>query len=580
MTPDTPSPILRRPPRSGSRPAIVARRARAWGTALLAATLVCSGGAPAAADPAVIPVPAAPRVAGESAEPGSLFGWGRNSECQASVQDGDSARCTPAAAAGGDTIVEVSGGWSASVARTAAGELVPLSTAANPIPDALLGLRYRSLSAGSQGILLGVTNDGQLVSHGLQDSEDHHILTAARALQHETFTQVEVGWMEAIALTESGEIRLLSANTPAYPVPAGATQHGPVRQVATDWGRALAIDGAGGLHIWPADRTSDADWFWEASWNQVPAEVAATPLVQVDAGDKHTIALAENGRVFVWGSDDRGQTAVPDAVRAARIVEIAAGRGFSLALSDAGELFAWGDNESYSGDELYGGPATVPSELSERVVTGIGAGAYTAYAITRPRVAAPVVTEDPADVTVTEGERARFTAAASGERVTARWETRPVGGDWEPAPQAGRALSSELRISVAELAVSGVEYRAVFTNEGGSVTTRAAVLTVVPWALPPAPGPNPDPEPVPEPAPEPTPGPGRVKPAEPGGGKPSSEQPGTSRSEDVALLARTGGTSLAPAALVVLVLLGGGLLATVGIPLLRARRERPAQRLQ
>ena len=484
---------------------------------------------------------------------------------------GDAAYCTPSAAAGGDAFVQVTGGWEAGVARTSAGELVVLNTQMFPVPDALLALRYREIAAGSLGIVLGITDEGRLVGHGMQEVEDHHILQAVRAVAHERFSQVDVGWEEAIALTESGEVHVLGGDSP---VPAAVALNGPASYVAAAPHTALAIDGAGGLHIWPAATRDDTDEWWAEESHRVPDEVAAASLVRVAGGMFHTVALSEEGRVFAWGANDKGQIAIPEAARAARIVDIAAGRDFSLALSDAGELFAWGDNDSWSHPDyvLYGGPATVPSELSERVVTGIGAGMFTAYAITRPRVAAPVVTEDPADVTLTEGERARFTAAASGERVTARWETRPVGGDWEPAPQAGRALSSELRIPVAELAASGVEYRAVFTNEGGSVTTRAAVLTVVPRALPPAPGPNPDPAPVPEPAPDPTPGPGRVNPAEPGGGKRSSEQPGTSRSEDVALLARTGGTSLAPAALVVLVLLGGGLLATVGIPLLRARR--------
>ena len=99
--------------------------------------------------------------------------------------------------------------------------------------------------------------------------------------------------------------------------------------------------------------------------------------------------------------------------------------------------------------------------------------------------AAPVVTQQPQDQTVTAGNTAVFSAAASGSPApTVQWESKPpAAGSFAPI---GGATSTVLTVVNPTVADSGTQYHAVFTNGSGSVTTNAATLTVN--ASPPAGG--------------------------------------------------------------------------------------------
>lgn len=105
-----------------------------------------------------------------------------------------------------------------------------------------------------------------------------------------------------------------------------------------------------------------------------------------------------------------------------------------------------------------------------------GANTYAATLTVTPPGTAPVITLNPDDQTVTEGQNVQFTAAASGTPTPmVQWQVN-TGGDWS---DISGATSTTLSFK-ALLADSGNQYRAVFTNSLGSATTAAATLTVNP----------------------------------------------------------------------------------------------------
>jgi hypothetical protein len=90
--------------------------------------------------------------------------------------------------------------------------------------------------------------------------------------------------------------------------------------------------------------------------------------------------------------------------------------------------------------------------------------------------APPKVTQNPASVTITEGDPVTFTAAASGEPTpSVQWQVSTDGG--VTFTNLAGATSTTLTFTTA-LTENGYEYRAVFTNRVGTATTSAAVLTV------------------------------------------------------------------------------------------------------
>ena len=90
---------------------------------------------------------------------------------------------------------------------------------------------------------------------------------------------------------------------------------------------------------------------------------------------------------------------------------------------------------------------------------------------------APTVTTNPANVTVTAGQTATFTAAANGNPTpTVRWQvSNDIGKTWT---DISGASSTTLTLSNVPSSLDGNEYRAVFNNSLGSAATNAATLTV------------------------------------------------------------------------------------------------------
>ncbi len=90
---------------------------------------------------------------------------------------------------------------------------------------------------------------------------------------------------------------------------------------------------------------------------------------------------------------------------------------------------------------------------------------------------APAITHQPADVTVNEGQPAQFEVGASGFPAPGvQWEISTDGGEsWSPVEGA---TTTTLTIAAADRAEDGHSYRAVLHNAAGTVTSRAAQLTV------------------------------------------------------------------------------------------------------
>jgi hypothetical protein len=90
---------------------------------------------------------------------------------------------------------------------------------------------------------------------------------------------------------------------------------------------------------------------------------------------------------------------------------------------------------------------------------------------------APAIAQQPADLSVDEGQNAQFEAAASGFPAPgAQWEVSTDGGaTWSPLEGA---TGANLTIPAVDSSQDGHLYRAVFHNAAGTVTSRAALLSV------------------------------------------------------------------------------------------------------
>ena len=113
-----------------------------------------------------------------------------------------------------------------------------------------------------------------------------------------------------------------------------------------------------------------------------------------------------------------------------------------------------------------------------RAVFTNGLGTATTTAATLTVRFPPNVTLNPANVTATHGQAATFTVAATGNpTVTVQWQVSTDGGNTWTNISGATGLS--YTINSTSLNQNGNRYRAVFTNNLGTATTTAAVLTVL-----------------------------------------------------------------------------------------------------
>jgi alpha-tubulin suppressor-like RCC1 family protein len=112
-----------------------------------------------------------------------------------------------------------------------------------------------------------------------------------------------------------------------------------------------------------------------------------------------------------------------------------------------------------------------------RVTYSNKAGSAVSKAATLTVHAPPLITHQPTNVTVEEGQNAIFEATAAGlPAPTVQWQVSTNGGtSWN---NVSGATSPQLTVKAPPSSSSGQEYRAIFKNTIGSVTSSSATLTV------------------------------------------------------------------------------------------------------
>ncbi|CAB3407982.1 unnamed protein product [Caenorhabditis bovis] len=112
----------------------------------------------------------------------------------------------------------------------------------------------------------------------------------------------------------------------------------------------------------------------EGSFSIFPVSCSSgVSYIQIAAGRAHSLALAEDGRVFAWGSNEHGQLALPSNTQRqevpkriqvlSEVVQIACGSDSCVALTEGGHVYVWGEqadgrclHEPTEIEELYGIP--------------------------------------------------------------------------------------------------------------------------------------------------------------------------------------------------------------------------------
>ncbi len=121
-----------------------------------------------------------------------------------------------------------------------------------------------------------------------------------------------------------------------------------------------------------------------------------------------------------------------------------------------------------------------------RVIVSGASGSFPSSAVTltvTSSVVAPVVTVAPAAVSVIAPAPAIFSVTASGTGLAYQWQlSTDSGTTWSAI---GGAQSASLDVGATSVAMNGRLYRVLVSNSAGSVTSAAALLTVLPAPMAP-----------------------------------------------------------------------------------------------
>ncbi|WP_139125185.1 RCC1 domain-containing protein [Bacillus solimangrovi] len=163
-------------------------------------------------------------------------------------------------------------------------------------------------------------------------------------------------------------------------VPKNETALPNIEKISLGYGHTIALASDGTVYTWGSNKDGQLG-DGNIGTNQASPIAITMPgeakIEQVAAGRNHTIALASDGTMYEWGSNDFGQLgdgnigtnqATPTAItipEGAKIEQVAAGIYHSVALASDGTMYTWGSNEDGQlGDENIGTNQVSPTAIS------------------------------------------------------------------------------------------------------------------------------------------------------------------------------------------------------------------------
>ncbi|VDO80140.1 unnamed protein product [Heligmosomoides polygyrus] len=121
-------------------------------------------------------------------------------------------------------------------------------------------------------------------------------------------------------------------------------------QVAAGRAHSMSVAEDGRLFAWGSNEHGQLAMPRQISWQETPKRIVElTEVVQVACGPHHCIALLENGVVAVWGEQSDGAILhtpqIVTQLTGIPIVRVAAGGRHCVAVSAGGGVYVWGHNE-------------------------------------------------------------------------------------------------------------------------------------------------------------------------------------------------------------------------------------------
>lgn len=364
---------------------------------------------------------------------GSAFAWGYNGfgnlgdatlsdrPAPVSMQLPTGVELTAISAGGFQTVGLGSDGVAYAVGRDDFGQLgndAALAYSVTPVPVAMpAGVRfvqvasggYHTLAIGDDGntYAWGWDVDGQLGDDAALVQQPVPVRVAMPPGVH--FISVSAGFSHSLAVGDDGfayawgyDFYSELGNDSVHlnrPTPVRVAMPGGVSvvQVSAGGHHSLAIGDDGNTYAWGWDAYGQLGDDPGSTSRDMPVPVhrpAGATFTAVSAGAHHSLAIATDGSVYGWGSDENGQLgdgaptadqALPVAVAGAfQAIRVSGGGRHSMAIGTDGVVYTWGaDGAGQVGDGAPADDRPIPTAvaLDGGHAIAVGAGYYHSVAV-------------------------------------------------------------------------------------------------------------------------------------------------------------------------------------------------------
>ena len=225
------------------------------------------------------------------------------------------------------------------------------------------GGMYHTLAIDVHGNLIGwgLNNNGQLGDETVLDK-----LTPTLIKEGTKFVEVSAGGLFSLALDEEGKLWGAGANGVGQLGDGTTVDKNTLVQITNSDGtkftkisagltHSLAIDENGTLWTW--GHNSKGELGNGTTTNSVtPIKIGeGTKVIEISAGNECSFAIDETGKLYAWGANEQSNLGSGDEETKLspvliegdivfKKVEASTGEGYTLAIDEAGNLYTWGAN--------------------------------------------------------------------------------------------------------------------------------------------------------------------------------------------------------------------------------------------
>ncbi len=157
---------------------------------------------------------------------------------------------------------------------------------------------------------------------------------------------------------ESGQLGFgVHSEIALYTTPTQISATEQWQSVSTKFSHTVAITTDGKLYVW-GDNSYGQLGFGHTAIQNIPLSVnveGVSAWKTASAGYSHTMAITTDGKLYAWGDNDYGQLGLGNSGDTQNTPQqvgdktywksVSAGNDFTLALTDEGKLFIWGQND-------------------------------------------------------------------------------------------------------------------------------------------------------------------------------------------------------------------------------------------